>query len=226
MKMDFLGLRTLSIIQRARELVQARTGSDIDPEQLPLDDPRVFELFQKGETDGVFQFESDGHEERPDADAAQPHRGPDRRQRDVPARPDGADPHLLRAQARARSRCRRCTRWSTTILAETYGIMSYQEQVMQVLNRLGKLPLNRALTLIKAISKKKEKTIAAERPNFLRGAGENGIDRGRGREAVRPDPRSSRATASTRPTPPGTRSWPTRRPTSRCTTRASSSPPR
>jgi DNA polymerase-3 subunit alpha len=55
--------------------------------------------------------------------------------------------------------------------------MTYQEQVMQVLNRLGKLPLNRALTLIKAISKKKEKVIAAEKPNFLAGAEENGISR-------------------------------------------------
>jgi DNA polymerase III subunit alpha len=64
------------------------------------------------------------------------------------------------------------------ILAETYGIMCYQEQVMQVLNRLGKLPLNRALTLIKAISKKKRKTIAAERPNFSEGASENGIPQG------------------------------------------------
>ncbi|MFW5840572.1 MAG: OB-fold nucleic acid binding domain-containing protein, partial [Planctomycetota bacterium] len=63
------------------------------------------------------------------------------------------------------------------LLAETYGIMAYQEQVMQVLNRLGKLPLNRALTLIKAISKKKEKVIAAEKPNFLDGAEENGIAR-------------------------------------------------
>ncbi|MGB2819573.1 MAG: OB-fold nucleic acid binding domain-containing protein, partial [Phycisphaerae bacterium] len=61
------------------------------------------------------------------------------------------------------------------ILAETYGVMAYQEQVMQVLNRLGKLPLNRALTLIKAISKKKKKIIAAERSSFLAGARENGI---------------------------------------------------
>jgi DNA polymerase-3 subunit alpha len=62
------------------------------------------------------------------------------------------------------------------ILAETMGIMVYQEQVMQVLNKLGGLPLSRALTLIKAISKKKEKVISAERPAFLEGAASNGID--------------------------------------------------
>ena len=61
------------------------------------------------------------------------------------------------------------------ILAETYGIMVYQEQVMLVLNRLGKLPFNTALTLIKAISKKKHATIAAERSKFIQGARENGI---------------------------------------------------
>ena len=61
------------------------------------------------------------------------------------------------------------------ILAETYGIMAYQEQVMMVLNRLGKLPLGRAYALIKAISKKKEKDIAKEKPNFLAGAKENGL---------------------------------------------------
>jgi DNA polymerase-3 subunit alpha len=61
------------------------------------------------------------------------------------------------------------------ILAETYGIMVYQEQVMLVLNRLGQLPFNTALTLIKAISKKKESIIAAERSQFLQGARANGI---------------------------------------------------
>jgi len=68
------------------------------------------------------------------------------------------------------------------LLAETHGIMVYQEQVMQVLNRLGKLPLNRALTLIKAISKKKKKAIASQRPHFIDGAEENGISRSEAEE--------------------------------------------
>ena len=174
MKMDFLGLRTLTTIQRARDLVKASTGVDIDPEKLPLDDQEVFELFRRGETDGIFQFESGGMKDflmkmQPDrieqliAANAMYRPGPMELIPTYVARKSGQQPvesvHEL----------------VDDILAETYGIMAYQEQVMQVLNRLGKLPLNRALTLIKAISKKKAKTISAERPQFIEGAGENGI---------------------------------------------------
>ncbi len=174
MKMDFLGLRTLTIIQRARELVTARIGQDVDPEKIPLDEPEVYELFQEGLTDGVFQFESDGmknvlRQMRPEkiegliAANAMYRPGPMELIPTYCARKNGLEDipsvHELVDE----------------LLAETYGIMAYQEQVMQVLNRLGKLPLNRALTLIKAISKKKYKVIESERPNFVQGAGENGI---------------------------------------------------
>jgi len=174
MKMDFLGLRTLTTIQRARDLVKASTGEDIDPEKLPLDDPKVFELFRKGETDGIFQFESGGMKDFL-----------------MKMQPDRIE-HLIAANAMyrpgpmeliptyverkfGREPVERVHELVDDILAETYGIMAYQEQVMQVLNRLGKLPLNRALTLIKAISKKKVKVIAGERPQFIKGALENGI---------------------------------------------------
>jgi len=174
LKMDFLGLRTLSILQRARELVVRSGAEDIDPDGLPLDDDRVFELFREGRTEGIFQFESGGMQNllrkmRPDriedliAANAMYRPGPMELIPTYCSRKSGAEPvpsvHPL----------------VDDILAETYGIMVYQEQVMQVLNRLGKLPLNTALTLIKAISKKKEDKIAAERPNFLAGAAENGI---------------------------------------------------
>jgi DNA polymerase-3 subunit alpha len=175
MKMDFLGLRTLTILQRCRELVRRRTGEDIDPETVPLDDDAVFDLFRNARTDGVFQFESDGMKnvlmqilpsriEDLIAANAMYRPGPMELIPTYCGRKFGREPvpsvHPL----------------VDDILAETYGIMCYQEQVMQVLNRLGKLPLSRALTLIKAISKKKEKTIASEKPNFLNGAGENGIE--------------------------------------------------
>ena len=174
MKMDFLGLRTLTIVERARQLAKQRTGKDIDPEELPLDDEKVFELFRNGQTDGVFQFESDGMKNvlmqmRPQriedliAANAMYRPGPMELIPTYCARSNGAEAvpsiHPLVDE----------------ILAETYGIMVYQEQIMQVLNRLGKIPLSRALTLIKAISKKKQDTIKAEKPNFLTGAEENGI---------------------------------------------------
>ena len=174
MKMDFLGLRTLTIIQRTREMVAKRTGQDVDPERVPLDDDAVYKLFRDGHTDCVFQFESDGMKN------ILRQMGPTQIN------------DLIAANAMYRpgpmelipSYCARkhgtevipsVHKLVDDLLAETYGIMAYQEQVMQVLNRLGKLPLNRALTLIKAISKKKEKDIAAEKPNFMAGAIENGI---------------------------------------------------
>jgi DNA polymerase-3 subunit alpha len=174
MKMDFLGLRTLTTLQRARELVFRRTGQDYEPDHLPLDDAEVFALFASGRTDGVFQFESDGMKNvllqmKPTriedliAANAMYRPGPMELIATYCARKNGVEAvpsvHSL----------------VDDILAETYGIMVYQEQVMLVLNRLGKLPLNTALTLIKAISKKKEAVIAAERPNFVQGALENGI---------------------------------------------------
>ncbi len=174
MKMDFLGLRTLTTIQRARDLVQARTGEDIDPEKLPLDDPEVFGVFSRGETDGIFQFESGGMKD------VLMKMQPDRIEQLIAAnamyRPGPMEliPSYI-ARKNGTEQVEAVHELVDEILAETFGIMAYQEQVMQVLNRLGKLPLNRALTLIKAISKKKGKIIEAEKPNFLAGAEANGI---------------------------------------------------
>jgi len=174
MKMDFLGLRTLTIIQRARELVRDRIGEDIDPEQIPLDDPEVFALFQKGLTDGVFQFESGGMKSV--LIQMQPEAIGDLIAANAMYRPGPMEligPYCARKAGKQDVPSVHAL--VDDLLAETHGIMTYQEQVMQVLNRLGKLPLNRALTLIKAISKKKARQIDAERPHFMAGAQENGI---------------------------------------------------
>ena len=175
MKMDFLGLRTLTIIQRARELVEQRIGRDVDPEKIPLDEDEVFKLFRDGHTDGVFQFESDGMKNI--LKQMKPGRIEDLIAANAMYRPGPMEliPTYC-ARKDGREEVPSVHALVDDLLAETYGIMAYQEQVMQVLNRLGKLPLNRALTLIKAISKKKHKMIAKELPNFLEGAKENGID--------------------------------------------------
>jgi len=175
MKMDFLGLRTLTILQRARELVRERTGEDVDPDRLPLDDDAVFQLFREGRTDGVFQFESDGMKNV--LLQMQPTRIEDLIAANAMYRPGPME--LIGAYCRRKQGQEDVPSVHPLVddvLAETYGIMCYQEQVMLVLNRLGNLPLNRALTLIKAISKKKEKVIAAEHPAFLEGARANGIN--------------------------------------------------
>ncbi|MDZ4199589.1 MAG: DNA polymerase III subunit alpha [Kiritimatiellia bacterium] len=176
MKMDLLGLKTLTVIQRAREMVRAKTGKDLDPCSLALDDQKVFALFRNGETDGVFQFESEGM--KGVLQNMQPNRIEDLIAANAMYRPG---PMELISTYCLRKRGERPVEnvhpRVDDILAETYGIMIYQEQVMQVLNRLGDIPLSRALTLIKAISKKKKEVIDSERPAFIEGAGGHGIDK-------------------------------------------------
>ncbi|MCX7818854.1 MAG: DNA polymerase III subunit alpha [Kiritimatiellae bacterium] len=174
MKMDLLGLKTLSVLQRARELVRQRTGVDVDPDQLPLDDDAVYALFRAGDTDAVFQFESPGMKRV--LIEMQPTRIEDLIAANAMFRPGPMEliPSYCRRKA-GHEPVERIHPLVDDILAETYGVMIYQEQVMQVLNRLGGLPLGRALTLIKAISKKKRDVIESERAAFIEGARRNGI---------------------------------------------------
>jgi len=173
LKMDFLGLKTLSVLERTRQLVKDIHGIDIDMEKLDLTDAKVFELFSAGRTKGVFQFESDGMQSmlvkmKPDrledliAANALYRPGPMILIPDYIDRKHGAKwqlPHPITAE----------------ILNETYGIMVYQEQVMQICNRLGDIPLREAYGLIKAISKKKAKIIAKERERFIAGCVDKGL---------------------------------------------------
>jgi DNA polymerase-3 subunit alpha len=173
LKMDFLGLKTLSVIERAKTLVREIHGVDIDLEKLDLTDSKVFKLFAQGSTKGVFQFESGGMQNllirmKPDriedliAANALYRPGPMILIPDYIERKHGGEwslPHPI----------------MTDILKETYGIMTYQEQVMRICNRLGDIPLRDAYGLIKAISKKKLKTIAKERERFIEGCSKKGL---------------------------------------------------
>ncbi|KPK77474.1 MAG: hypothetical protein AMJ79_02970 [Phycisphaerae bacterium SM23_30] len=180
LKMDFLGLRTLTTIERARELVKLGKGIDIDPDRIDLNDPQVLELFAQGRTKGIFQFESAGMRDmlqkmKPDriedliAANALYRPGPMTLINDYISRKHGQKwslPHSIMEE----------------ILHETYGIMVYQEQVMQILNGLGDIPLARAYQLIKAISKKKQRTIKAERGHFVEGCTAKGIAQNKAQE--------------------------------------------
>ena len=173
LKMDFLGLKTLTVLQRAREWVRTIHGKDIDLEKINLNDPKVFELFSSGNTKGIFQFESGGMQNllmkmKPDriedliAANALYRPGPMTLIPDYIDRKHGAQwqlPHPIMHE----------------ILNETYGIMVYQEQVMRICNRLGDIPLRNAYTVIKAISKKKAKTIAKARQDFIAGCLQKGL---------------------------------------------------
>ena len=176
LKMDFLGLRNLTILSKAVELIEKTTGERIDPQKFPLDDEATFALLCRGETKGIFQLESGGIRDllqrmKPD------------HFRDVIAtnalyRPgpleggmvdDYVDIKLGRKQAEYKHPILR------EVLEETHGVMVYQEQVMRILNRLGDIELADAYTCIKAISKKKEAIINKYREAFIRGAVERGL---------------------------------------------------
>ncbi|MBK9120066.1 MAG: DNA polymerase III subunit alpha [Phycisphaerales bacterium] len=176
LKMDFLGLRTLSQIQLACELVERNHGVRLDLDQLDLTDPRVYEMLARGETKGVFQFESGGM--RDVLQKMKPNRIEDLIAANALFRPgpmEYIDEYVARKHGRKN--------WSTPhpimtdVLAETYGIMVYQEQVSRLVNRLGDVPLRRAFRLAKAISKKKQSMIEAEHEPFLAGCEKNGVSR-------------------------------------------------
>ena len=198
LKMDFLGLRTLSIIERAKLLIRQSLppevitqtvegwrkaqqlpplGFDVlDLERIPFDDPKVFELFKRGDTAGVFQFESGGM--RNLLMAMKPDRLEDLIAANALYRPGPMD---LIPDYNDRKHGRKPVPSVHEIVdrftAETYGIMVYQEQVMQIVHELGGIPLRAAYSLIKAISKKKQKDIDAVRPKFVEGAAAKGLSK-------------------------------------------------
>jgi DNA polymerase-3 subunit alpha len=183
LKMDFLGLRTLTLLNNAVQLIEKTRGEKIDLDKLPLDDPKTYALLQRGDAKGVFQFESDGIREllkrmRPD------------NIRDLIAcnalfRPGPlgggmVDAYVNRKHGRERPAYPHPV--MEEVLKETYGVMIYQEQIMRILNRLGGIELSSAYACIKAISKKKQDIIDQRRAEFLRGAQERGVAEGVARE--------------------------------------------
>jgi DNA polymerase-3 subunit alpha len=180
LKMDFLGLKTLSVIERARQLVKDLHSKDIDLEKIDLADPMVFELFASGRTRGIFQFESGGMQDM--LIKMQPDRIEDLIAANALYRPG---PMILIPDYIDR---KHGAKWDLPhpimkeILDETYGIMVYQEQVMRICNRLGDIPLREAYGLIKAISKKKAKTITKERERFIAGCADKGLTQQQARQ--------------------------------------------
>jgi DNA polymerase-3 subunit alpha len=173
LKMDFLGLKTLSVLERARSLVREKHGIDIDLEKLDLTDRKVFEVFSNGRTKGIFQFESGGMQDL--LMKMKPDRIEDLIAANALYRPG---PMILIPDYIDR---KHGAKWSlphpimTEVLEETYGVMTYQEQVMRICNRLGDIPLRDAYTLIKAISKKKASVIAKEKERFIGGCVDKGL---------------------------------------------------
>ncbi|MFT5522377.1 MAG: DNA polymerase-3 subunit alpha, partial [Pirellulaceae bacterium] len=176
LKMDFLGLRNLTILSRAVELIEETTGETVDPQKFPLDDKATFALLCRGETKGIFQLESGGIRDL--LQKMKPDHFSDIIATNALYRPGPLEGGMVRDYVEVKHG-RQEAEYKHPVLkeicAETNGVMVYQEQVMRILNRLGGIELASAYTCIKAISKKKIKIIDANREQFFKGAGENGM---------------------------------------------------
>jgi DNA polymerase-3 subunit alpha len=170
LKMDFLGLTTLTIIEDALKLIERHRGVKLHVEDLPLDDKKTYEaVFQKGYTSGIFQFESPGM--RDILRRYQPDRLDDLIALNALYRPgpmDMIDDFIDRKHGR-----REITYdfpELKDILEESFGVIVYQEQVMQISNRLAGYSLGEADLLRRAMGKKKMEEMAKQRARFLEGA--------------------------------------------------------
>ncbi len=176
-KFDFLGLKTLTVIETARALI-ARKGIALDPAKLPLDDPATYELLQRGDTVGVFQLEGQGMR-----DALRKLK-PDRFEDIIaivalyrPGPMDNIDSYVNRKHGR--ETIESLHPMIEPILTETYGVIIYQEQVMQIAQVLSGFSLGQADVLRKAMGKKIKKEMAAQKSRFVDGAVNNGVDKAR-----------------------------------------------
>jgi len=176
LKMDFLGLRNLTILRKTVDLVKQTTGQEIDPHKLPIDDKETYGLLQRGETKGVFQLESGGIRDL--LQRMKPDRFLDIVATNALYRPgplkggmvdEYVDVKLGKKQPEYKHPVLK------ELLEETNGVMVYQEQIMRILNRLGGIELAKAYTCIKAITKKKTALIDANHDAFITGSTANGL---------------------------------------------------
>ena len=176
LKMDFLGLTTLTLIQDALRLIQKRHGVVIVPEDLALDDKDTYEIFSKGLTSGVFQFESSGM--RDILRRYHPNRLEDLTALNALYRPGPIQGGMV-DDFIERKWGRREVKYDLPelkdLLEETYGVIVYQEQVMQISNRIAGYSLGEADLLRRAMGKKKLEAMVKERAHFVEGAMERGF---------------------------------------------------
>ena len=174
LKMDFLGLKTLTILDQCAKLVKQNHGIEIDYDALPLDDKRTYQLLQKGETAAVFQLESSGMREllvKMQPDCFEDIIAILALYRPGPLGSGMVDSYVNRKRGIEETRYPHPS--LEPILAETRGILVYQEQVMRITNVLAGFTLNEADSLRKAMGKKKPEVMAKFREQFVSGAVEH-----------------------------------------------------
>ncbi len=182
-KMDFLGLRTLTVIQDTVDAIREATGQEIDIEKLPLDDKKTYKLLSDGRTCGIFQFESSGM--RDILMRMKPERLEDLSALNALYRPGPIKGGLIDDYIKRRHRKTKVEYLlpeMEEITEETFGIILYQEQVMQIASRLAGFSLGEADLLRRAMGKKKKKLMAQQRSHFLKGSVERGISNNKAEE--------------------------------------------
>lgn len=175
LKMDFLGLRTLTIIRDTIDLVKKNHNIEINIDDIPLDDPKTFDLFSKGKTTGVFQFESAPMREY--LKKLKPNCLLDLAAMNALYRPgpmEFIDDFIDRKFGR--TEVKYLHPLLESILKETYGIIVYQEQVIQIANKIGGMSLAEADILRRAMGKKDLNAMKEQKTKFIDGAVKNGID--------------------------------------------------
>ncbi|MBP6001365.1 MAG: DNA polymerase III subunit alpha [Flavobacterium sp.] len=175
LKMDFLGLKTLTLIKDTVKLVKYRLDIDLDPDNFPIDDTKTYELFQRGETVGVFQYESPGMQKY--MKDLKPTVFADLIAMNALYRPGPLEyiPSFVRrknGEEEIKYDLEACEEY----LAETYGITVYQEQVMLLSQKLAGFSKGDADVLRKAMGKKQIEVLNKMKPQFINQAAEKGHD--------------------------------------------------
>lgn len=175
LKMDFLGLTTLTIIKTALRNIKKSRGIDIDMDKIPLDDPKTYQLFQRGETAGTFQFESVGMQKY--LRQLKPDKFEDLIAMNALYRPGPMDyiPAFINRK-HGREPIKYDLPEMEEYLAETYGITVYQEQVMLLSQKLAGFSKGDADVLRKAMGKKQKAVLDKMKDKFIQGCLKNGHD--------------------------------------------------
>lgn len=183
LKMDFLGLKTLSIIKTAVENIVIGHGEEarIDTDEIPLDDEKTYDLVQKGEMIAIFQFESEAM--RKHLKDLKPTNIEDLIAMNALYRPGPMDyiPSFIRRK-HGKEPVEYPHPWLEDILKPTYGIMVYQEQIMQAAQIMADYSLGKADVLRRAMGKKKKKEMDKQRVSFVEGATAKGVDEAKANE--------------------------------------------
>src|SRR5690349_20323957 len=176
LKMDFLGLTTLTVLQDAVRMVEQNRGIQVDIDNLALDDADTYKLFARGDTTAIFQFESHGM--RDILRRYQPTRIEDLTALNALYRPGPIQGGMIDDfinRKHGKTKVSYELPQLKDILEETYGVILYQEQVMQIANRLASFSLGEADILRRAMGKKKKEEMAAQRTKFMDGCARNKI---------------------------------------------------